>query len=160
MTAAQDQLYSRLTSSAALTALLVGGIYKRPLKRGEVDTAGRLVPPGATPQAFAGPHVRPAAVVVDRGEQTAALAPVDSAVMGFPEVWLYARVTDTGKQQLALAWEEAYSLLHRWRFAGANGTGFETLVVGRLGIMDDPALDGAIVDRMRLQVAGLWRNLD
>ncbi|HEY7119513.1 MAG TPA: hypothetical protein VH475_23175 [Tepidisphaeraceae bacterium] len=160
MATVQDQLHSRLTSSATLTALLVGGIYKRPLKRGDVDTAGRLVPPGATPLAFAGPHVRPSAVIVDRGEQSAALAPVDSAVMGFPEVWLYAAHTETGKQQLALAWEEAYSLLHRWRFAGASGTGFETLVVGRLGVMDDPALAAAIVDRMRLQVAGLWRNVN
>lgn len=159
MASVQDRIQARLAGSAELGALLVGGVYKRPLKRGALDAAGRVVPPGATPNAFAGAYPKPAAVVIDRGEQLAALFPVDSAVLGFPEVWLYARATDAGKQQLQTAWDLCYGLLHRWRFPGPNNTGFEATVVGRLGITDDPALDGAVVDRMRLQVAGLWRDV-
>lgn len=151
MATALDRIHTRLTGEAALTAILTGGIYKRELKRSG---------PGSTPDAF-GPEgqPRPAAVVVDRGDITDTLGP-DAAFFGAPEVWFYAGAYDNGRATIEAAWELAFGLLHRWRFPTVNGTAVEARVVGRLGVRDDPAMDGRLLDTMRLQTAGLWRNTD
>lgn len=151
MSVTQDRIQNRLSASADLTAVLVGGIWTRRLER---------IGEGATPQAFAPTppyQPRPAAVVIDGGETVDPFGP-DAAFQGFPEVWLYAPATGNGKAAIDQAWNLAFGLLHRWRFATANGTGVLVRVAGRLGVTDDPVVGGRVLDRMRLQLVGLWRN--
>lgn len=156
-----SRIHSRLTSDLALTALLPGGIYTRPIKRGSLDDAGRLVPPGATPDAFdsvnPSSRPRPSAVVMDGDDNADPLGPGGS-FHEFPWVYFYAPPHDSGKDTIATAWDQAYSRLHDWRFATANGTGAHVRVIGRLATRDDPDDSTRVVGGMRLQVTGLWRN--
>lgn len=154
-------ILNRLTTDSAITTLLPGGIYTRPLKRGELDSAGRLVPPGATPDAFDSVNPqsrpRPAAVISDGDDSANVLGP-NSAFDSFPWVYFYASPHDTGKDTIANAWDAAHSRLHDWHFATGNGTDAVVKVIGRLGTRDDPDDSTRSVGGMRLQVTSLWRR--
>lgn len=145
------RIVERLTGDTAVTAVFTGGVYDRELKS---------VGPGATPTAY-GPegHPRPAAVVVDAGDNADALGP-GGAYMAFPWVYLYGPRTANGKEALATAWDLLFGRLHGWRLTTANATGATVAVIGRLGVRDDQDDSTRVVDGMRLQVSGLWRNTD
>lgn len=156
------QILGRLTSDSALMALLTGGVYDRPIKRGQTDGAGRVTPPGATPQAFASVapfQPRPAAVIVDGIDESDPFGPA-AAYWSFPMIYLYAPPTTSGKETIANAWDLMHSRLHNWRFGAANGMGALVSVVGRIGIIDDPEDDKRVLGGMRLQVSGIWRKVD
>lgn len=145
-----SRIHSRLSADGTLGFLLSGGIYTREIKR---EGAGN------TPAAFdVDGDPLPAAVVTDGTDEQTPFGP-DGSFQSFPWIYVYAPPHDTGKATIANAWDQMYSLLHRWRFATGNGTDVEVQVIGRLGVMDEP---DASVDRvmggMRLQVTGLWRR--
>jgi len=143
------RILDRITTDSAVTAVLTGGVYDRELK---------AQGPGSTPAAF-GPegHHRPTAVVVDSGDNADTAGP-GGAFMAFPWVYLYGPRTANGKAALATAWDLLFGRLNGWRFATANGTGAKVSVIGRLGARDDQDDATRVVDGMRLQVDGLWRN--
>jgi hypothetical protein len=145
-----DRLLSRLSGDGTLSGLLPGGIYTRELLREG---------PGATPTAFdAFGDPLAAAVIKDGNDEAEAFGP-DGSFSSFPWVYLYAPPHQNGKSAIANAWDQMFSLLHKWKFATGNGTGAEVQVIGRLGILDDPdETTDRVMGGMRLQVTGLWRN--
>lgn len=155
------QILARLQGDSALSTLLPGGIYNRPIKRGSLDSAGRITPAGATPDAFSSSNPssrpRPSAVVTDGDDNADQLGP-DGAFMSFPWVYFYAEPHDNGKATIANAWDQAFSRLHGWRFATGNGTDVQIKVIGRLATRDDPGDATRVMGGMRLQVTGLWRR--
>jgi len=147
------KLMERIATDSALAgvpeSVLTGGVYDRELKR---------TGPGSTPAAFSDDgHAKPAAVITDQGDNADTLGP-GGAYLAFPWIYLYALRTDNGKLAVANAWDLLFSRLHGWRFTTANGTGATVTVIGRLGRRDDQDDTTRVVDGMRLQVTGLWRN--
>ena len=144
------QIASLLAGDAQLAAILPGGVWTRPLKREG---------PGATPEAFAATgQVRPAAVVRDGGETADGSGP-DTAYLGFPQIFLYAPATANGRAAVESAVARIVELVHGASVAGAGQTGAGLRIASRLGVDDDPALAGAVVDVVRIQVDGLWRDV-
>jgi hypothetical protein len=144
------QIASILAGDAQLAAILTGGVWTRPLKREG---------PGATPEAFAPTgQVRPAAVVRD-GTETADGSGPDTAFLGFPQVFLYAPATASGRLAIDAAVTRIVELLHGATVDGAGETGAGLRITSRLGIDDDPVMAGTVMDLIRLQVDGLWRDV-
>lgn len=147
---AAASVLAALTADATLAGILPGGIYDRDLKR-----AG----PGATPLAYAPDppyQPRPAAVVVDDGDDAAPTGPVGGQ-LGFISLWCYAPPTASGMAALADAFDRARVLLVGTVFASGNGTTTRIEQTGqRLGQRDDPVDDGRIVDRLRFTYASYW----
>ena len=143
----QTRLIDRLTLDSSLVAHLTGGIWNRPISRD-----GR----GGTPGAFGdGGHVRPCAVVLDIDETETAFGPPQS-FDGFTTIFLYAPRNQTGKDQIAIAWDMIRSRLHDWNLPMPNGTGARVKAAGRLRTMDDPDDDRRAMGGIRLQITGLW----
>jgi hypothetical protein len=143
------QIANLLANDAVLAAVLTGGVWTRPLKREG---------PGATPEAFApSGQVRPAAVVRDGGEAADGAGP-DGAYLGYPQVFLYAPATANGRAALESAFARIVELLHNASVVGAGESGAGVRIASRLGIDDDPVLAGTVMDMIRLQVDGLWRD--
>lgn len=145
------RILGRLTSDSSLTALLVGGIYDRELKREG---------PGSTPTAFAPTppfQIRPAAVVRDDGDADDTLGP-RGARFSFVTIYVYAPATANGKDAIATALAMIEVLLIDWRMPTPNGTGATAeIVAARLGVRDDPVLMGTVMDYDRFQINALSR---
>jgi hypothetical protein len=147
---AAGAILARLQADAALTGILVGGLYDRDLRR-----AG----PGATPAAYAPdpPHQpRPAGVVVDDGDDADPAGYVGGQ-LGFVSLWCYAPTTASGRAAIADALDRARHLLVGWGFGTGNGTAARVEQAGqRLGTRDDPVEAGRVVDRLRFVVTTYW----
>jgi hypothetical protein len=151
-------LVNRIAGDSAIVAQLPGGIYDRPIKYGELDSQGRIVPPGATPDAFdADGRPRPAATVTDATDEAAAFGP-DGSFLSFPWIYIYAAPTTNGKNTIANVCDLLYSRLNGWVFPTGNGTGCDVKAISRLAVLDDPDDARRVLGGMRLQVSGLWRR--
>jgi hypothetical protein len=149
-------IITRLSNDSDLFNILGGGSAREFVFNRRLERVGN----GATPTAFAPtpPHqVRPSLVVPDEGELNDPLGP-QMAFNGFPEVWFYAPTTSNGRQIIDNAFKKVFDLLNLWQYSTTLGTGVVLHVIGRLGTNDDPVLLGTLVDRMRLQADGLWRQ--
>jgi len=131
----------RLATDPDLSALLVGGLYKRELKRG--NQAGNTY--GATPEAFSPTNtnqLRPCAVV--KYQPRTAIA--DYADRVLLEIWVYVPATEDGKAIQADAIRHIRTLLQGWNYATASGTGGTMRFVGQTGYRDDPVYQQSVVD--------------
>ncbi len=147
-----DHINTRLQSSASLLGTLSGGVWTRELKR---------TGPGATPGAF-GPEgqMRPAAVIADQGDNLhPQAAAIPSAYSSFPQIYLYAPATESGKQAIAGAFGQIVTLLEGWTFQTDAGPVAFVSIVGRLGLRDSDELPGAVFDYVRCQVVARWREV-
>lgn len=138
----------------ALYYAVTGSVYRHPLLR----------PPskGATPDAFdEGGRVLVSIVVPGRDEQADPLGPYDiqarlSAMLAFPQVWVYASTTDQGHDNGEALIQALYDRLQGFTLVGPNGSSVGIQVAGIKGLEDDPGLSGAISGYLRLQADGLW----
>ena len=138
-----------MSEDTTLSGILTGGVYTRSLKRN---------PPGATAEAFsASGQIIPSAVVKDQGDNADDAGPIE-AFSSFPQIWLYAPTTATGRAAIENAFLRIFSLLHARSIDGLAGAGVGLRVIGRQGINDDPVLPATLVDMVRLQADGLWRG--
>lgn len=143
---------TRLLANDALMAIAVGGVYSRPISRQG---------PGATPLAFVAtqPYLPRCSIVVTDGGDAADLNAGRQAFFSYPTLFFYASATELGRADLANAYAAARDLLVGWRFALPNGTGAAIeRIAGRVGVRDAPDVEGAVIDTMRLQVVGLYKQ--
>lgn len=137
-----------------LHEMITGGVYRREILR----------PPskGATPDAFDdGGRVKVSVVIPGRDEQSDPLGPQDiqaqlSAMMTFPQVWIYSPTTDQGHTAGEELITEFYNRLQGFTLAGPGGSSVGLQVASLKGLEDDPDLSGAISGFIRLQADGLW----
>lgn len=130
------------------SGILQGGIWTRPLKR---EGAGK------TTEAFyvsdKGRMLRPAAVIVDRGEaEHAQRDAIPTAYESFPLIYFYAPATATGKTAIRLASKRVFDLLDDWSFATENGPIAFVRYVDRVGILDSEEFIGTVYDYCRYQI--------
>jgi hypothetical protein len=149
-------IIGRLAADTDLFNILDGGANREFVFNRALSRDGK----GSTPAAFSTtpPHqVRPSLVVPDLGELSDAGGPL-MAFNSFPEVWFYAPTTSNGRTIIDNAFKKVFDLLHLWQYGTTLNTGVVFHVIGRAGTIDDPVLTGTLVDRMRLQADGLWRQ--
>lgn len=141
-------VYGRLSASSALLAVLTGGVWNKPLSKDRTPTAF-----GSAGQQL------PAAVIPDEGENADPFGP-GAAFMGFPRVWFYADDDPNGNGRSAIeaATLIAKSDLSGWGYTTTLGTGVVIVDVGRFGVRADPGNPTRLVDYLRLQADGLWRQ--
>lgn len=116
MSTLQTAILTRLRADAALTALLPGGLWERPLQQGSG--------PQATPAAFGPsgpggvPRLRPCLVLLDPGEVGHPSGDRDRNTQPW-DAWarphLYAPATDAGRALLEQADARLIVLLHDWQ---------------------------------------------
>lgn len=142
------QITNRLTS--LVPAYLPGGVYNnRPISQDTTPDAYEAVPPY---------RLRTAAIVTDGTDSGDPIGP-DASYHSFPQIWFYALRTDSGKDAIANAWDQAFGALHNWQFATPNGTRASVQVIGRGPVLDDPEDSKRLFGTMRLQVTSLWRRI-
>lgn len=155
-------IYDALTEIVAdplhpsgLNTIVTGGVWRRRIIR----------PPskGATPEAFdAGGRALTSIVVLDRGEDSDPLGPFDigsvQAFGGFPQIWIYARAVDTGRDAIEAVVGKLITLFQGELNAieADNGTSAGIRVAGHQGVDDDPEMEAVLFDMLRLQVDGMW----
>lgn len=158
-----DTIKTRLESDAALvgtlgasgySGVLQGGVWARPLKE-----KGN----GATPEAFyvnqKGNFVRPAAVVLDRGDaEHAQQTWIPTAYSAVPVIYLYAPATHSGRTSIEDARELIFDLLNDWNYQTDNGPIAFLRYMGRFGVSDSEEFVGAIFDYCRYEVISRHRN--
>jgi hypothetical protein len=148
----RDAVFAKLTADSGLQTVLPGKVWRRELKRSG---------PGMTPEAFSQvppKHViRPSIVVPDSGENADGIGPRGS-FLAFPSIVMYAPASDSGHLVIEQIMLLARMSLVGWVFGLSTGTGCVIeMVAGRMGVHDDPIIEGAISDTMRFQVGGMWR---
>lgn len=156
-------IHDRLAADATLvgvlgvngySGILQGGVWTRPLKR---EGAGK------TPEAFyvseKGRMLRPAAVIVDRGEvEHPQRDAIPTAYDSFPLIYFYAPATATGKTAIRLASKRVFDLLDDWTFATENGPIAFVTYVDRVGILDSEEFIGTVYDYCRYRITSRVTN--
>lgn len=135
--------------------ILRGGVWERRLKR---------EPPGNTPHAFSGEDeaaklIRPAAVVLDRGDEPHPQRPaIPSAYYQPVPIYLYAPATGTGKAALKDARRRIWELLHDLVFPTEDGPMAFVEYINRQGILDCEEFPEAVQDIVRYRITSRIAN--
>ncbi len=150
----QNGIAAILRADVDVAGLLPGGIWTRPIRRN--DGTPEEPTPGSTPEAFdARGRIRRCAAILN-GETTANPIGPAGAFYAFPAIWLRCLPHETEKVHLERAALRIITLLHGGRISMPDGRSGIVTVQGRMGPDDDPDLQPAVVDMIRIQVDSVW----
>lgn len=156
----KDALMADSTLVGSLVAgeyggILRGGVWTRRLKR---------EPPGNTPYAFSGEDdqaklIRPAAVVLDRGDEPHPQRPaVPSAYIQSLPIHIYAPATATGKGDIKDARKRIWTVLDGLVFPTEDGPMAFVEYVNRQGVLDCEEFPEAVYDVVRYRITSRLSN--
>lgn len=138
------------------SGILQGGVWTRALKR---------EPPGNTPEAFyasdKGKMIRPAAVLLDRGDTPhPQRAAVPSAYVQSLPIYLYAPATATGKQAMTDARRRIFEILSDVWITTTDGWRGQVLYMDRIGVTDSEEFPEAVYDLLRYRLVSRISSKD
>jgi hypothetical protein len=151
-------IQSAIEDDPDLMSLLTGGVYTRPIAR---DMSPDPLDPtqGATPDAFdTFGRIKPCISIRHETEEANTQGP-PGGMWTFPMLFIRTQPKDSEKAKLEQIFILIRRALHKKHIAMPTGTGGTMRVAGRMGPIDDIAIQGAVVMSVQLQIDGVWEVL-